>query len=199
MNIFILSYETDPQLHIRETVESMIDKHIVKMVAESTQMLVTAIHANLQKQPAWHNLSTPCRPLSQGMAKHPYTLWTADNFNNFAYLARLALAMCNEHQHRYPLSPQHSYMPWLRKVCDLLNEYENADTVVTNFIIPTHFAVAIGDPYKQSTYTPHQEAVDIYRNYYVQAKHGFATWKRRAKPMWFLLREELLTEQGRLR
>lgn len=193
MNIFILSSSNLWTQHMNEQVQHMCDRHIVKMIAESVQMLVTV----LPDFPETRTMSgdLPCKPLSANMAKHPCTRWTAQRAHNFNYLAHLALAMCTEHQHRYPLSPQHAYMQWLRDLCmHLYNQGLGLHTAT----VPTHFAVAVKDPALRHTARPHHEVVVLYRDYYVRDKHKFATWKRRAKPLWFMMAEEELIAQGKL-
>jgi hypothetical protein len=203
MNIFILSGETTWAKHLDQQVQFMCDRHIVKMIAESTQMLVTALcgpkidclHPGLGiYMPAKLVDVLPCQPLSNSMTKHPCTQWTMQSGVNFNYLAVLALAMCYEHQHRYPLSPQHAYMPWLRDLVDYLHDCGMG----LKAPMPTLFAIAVKDSTKRTIHATLGEAVDTYRDYYVRDKHKFATWKRRAKPMWFMMREEELISQGRL-
>lgn len=184
MNIFILSRTTAPAVHYRTQAVYHCDKHVVKMIAESTQMLATAV----QKFSAFfddhdgNSLPLPCKPLTGGFTKHPCTAWTCASIVNTNYLCRLALALCDEHQHRYPLSADHQYWPFLRqlgKELDMLGFH-------INHPLPTHFAVAVKDPALRSTATPHQEAVDIYRRYYQDDKAPFATWKHRNVPEWFV-------------
>jgi hypothetical protein len=198
MNIFILSGETTWAKHLDQQVQFMCDRHIVKMIAESTQMLVTALHSKQlfdTYMPAKIVDNLPCQPLSASMTKHPCTQWTMQSSINFNYLAVLALAMCYEHQHRYPLSPQHAYMPWLRDLVDYLHDECSMGLKAP---MPTLFAIAVKDSTKRTIHATLSEAVDTYRDYYVRDKHKFATWKRRAKPMWFMMREEELISQGRL-
>lgn len=189
MNIFILSDETTWAKHLDQQVQFMCDRHIVKMIAESVQMLVTATQT-------WYNTAVPapCQPLSASMTKHPCTQWTMQSPTNYNYLAVLALAMCYEHQHRYPLSPQHAYMPWLQDLVDHLSDTGMGLAAP----MPKLFAIAVKDSTKRTIHATLHEAVTTYRDYYVRDKHRFATWKRRAKPMWFLMREEELVSQGRL-
>lgn len=179
MNIFILSRSVSPPLHFRTNAKYHCDKHVVKMIAESVQMLATAYHHSL---PLASELDAPpCKPLSGGFLKHPCVQWTLAHHNNINYLCRLALALCDEHQYRYPLNPEHTYFPWLRQLAkhlDSLGFHANSS-------LPTHFAVAIKDPAKRSTSCLHQDAVSIYRNYYVDDKAAFATWKNRESPEWW--------------
>ena len=196
MNIFILSEEREPLVHYAQQAQYHIDKHVVKMIAESTQMLVTSLsfHANydsmigkLAAAPQIAN-TLPCKPLSASMTKHPCTVWTCASIENFNYLACLALQLCHEHQYRYPLSAEHAYMPWLVTLVDHLTRSGLGPT----YDIPKQFAVAVKDADKRSVAADHMVALDIYRDYYVRDKRTFATWKKRLKPIWYLLREDLM-------
>lgn len=193
MNIFILSDSTNYQEHISHQAQYHCDRHVVKMIAESTQLLVTALDRGILGGliPAAEVneivRQQPCRPLSAGHANHPCAVWTRDSAVNFQYLTDLALELCYEHQARYPLSPRHQYMAWLEHLALTLNLAFSGDRRV-----PTHFAVAVADmPFLRSTGTPHQEAVTHYRAYYYRQKRFFATWKRRPIPTWFLREQEL--------
>lgn len=187
MNIFILSEEREPLVHYHQQAHYHIDKHVVKMIAESVQMLVTSLsfHSNYDSMLA-SNL--PCKPLSASMTKHPCTVWTCSSIEHTNYLACLALQLCHEHQYRYPLSPQHAYMAWLSSLVAELTRLGFGP----NYALPTQFAVAVKDTDKRSIATDHVDALHIYRSYYVRDKRSIATWKKRLKPMWFLLREELM-------
>ena len=196
MNIFILSEEREPLVHYAQQAQYHLDRHVVKMIAESVQMLVTSLsfHAN------YHNMigklaaapqiadNLPCKPLSASMTKHPCTVWACTSIINFNYLACLALQLCHEHQYRYPLSAEHAYMPWLVTLVDHLTR----SGFGPSYALPDKFAVAVKDANKRTTATDHATALDTYRSYYVRDKRSFATWKKRMKPMWFLLREELM-------
>lgn len=190
MNIFILSEERNPDIHFEQQAAYHVDKHVVKMIAECTQMLVTALATeSLVSQPA--NLflqsniiaQTPCKPLSLSMRKHPCTKWTAANIQNFHYVAQLAVALVNEHKYRYPLSWEHAYGRWLVSLAELLAVHAPV------FLMPQNFAVAVKSVALRSESTPHADTVAIYRDYYMHDKAGIASWKRRAKPAWWLLRE----------
>lgn len=192
MNIFLLSNALDPATHYDEQAIYHCDKHIIKMIAESTQMLVTALSSG--KLPTGMRnyipdsmTAMPCKPLGVSMQKHPCTLWTCESMTNFNYLAQLASMLCIEHGYRYPLSPTHAYRNWLYRVADWLAADFNLSPQSP---LPTHFAVAIKDAAKRSTHTPQHEAVKLYRSYYVDDKINFATWKRRGTPVWFMMESE---------
>ena len=197
MNIFILSEEREPLVHYAQQAQYHLDRHVVKMIAESTQMLVTALsfHSNYSSEIgklADHVPLPPCKPLSASMTKHPCTQWTCISIDHVNYLACLALQLCWEHQYRYPLSAEHAYMYWLQAVVDQLTDMGFGAT----HDLPKHFAVAIKNDNLRSIATPHISAMNLYRDYYVRDKRSFATWKKRMKPVWFILREELMDSKA---
>jgi len=189
MNIFILSEEVDFHRHMQQQAEFHADRHVVKMITESVQMLVTACtsaHHFLSVPDALYD-KRPCQRLAPGHSKHPCAIWTNASTQNFNYLAVLALELCREHQHRYPLSAEHMYMPWLVELVGWLTDNELGYHTKQ---VPKSFAIAVKDVKKRSNAELHAVACAIYRDYYVADKYSFATWKRRAKPIWFLMREE---------
>ena len=187
MNIFILSEEFHSPKHFQQNAKYHIDKHVVKMILESTQMLSTVLRTvpviAHRISPALVS-STPCKPLAVGMQKHPCNVWTGNSIVHFNYLARLALALCHEHQYRYPLCADHEYTDWLKYLCDDLDDlgYLISDP------LPEVFAVAVKSEALRSTATPHLDAVKIYRDYYYADKQSFASWKGRTEPVWWTMR-----------
>jgi len=185
MNIFVLSRSMSPLVHHRNNAAYHCNKHVVKMINESTQMLVTVLVQHnfpaLSKTLPPALAQIPCRPLGASMTKHPCTQWVFKDIKHFNYLCRLALALCAEHQHRYPLSAEHEYLPWLQELAVFLNLHG----IHSATELPTHFAVAVKSEILRSTSTPHQDAVDIYRQYYIDDKAAFAAWKNRTAPAWW--------------
>ena len=84
MNIFILDWQH------KTCAEYHCDKHVVKMPLETTQMLST-VH--------WrYNNDGPYLPVHQ---KHPCTLWAGQTVENYIWLWKLGIALCEEFTHRY--------------------------------------------------------------------------------------------------
>ena len=81
MNIFVL--DENPSL----AAKYHCDKHVVKMILESAQMLSTINPSPSSYKPTHKN--------------HPCTLWAAASFNNYQWLYRLALALGDEYTYRY--------------------------------------------------------------------------------------------------
>jgi hypothetical protein len=202
MNIFLLSYERNPYRHFAEQAAYHCDKHVVKMIAESVQMLVTVMHPHTNEILERNTLgryysfnsclekNLPCKPLGKAHAKHPCVLWTGNNIEHTYYLLRLALALCGEKQRRWPLNPEHQYHAWLRKL------HKDFDSIgfALNDPLPATFAVATKQGGLESIPgygNPHIEVVTIYRDYYAKDKASFAKWKHPAQtPVWFMLAVE---------
>lgn len=184
MNIFILSHQTDFDLHIKEQARSHCDKHVIKMITESVQMLSTALVQATDKR----ILALPQLPATAAAyAKHPCTLWTGASLHNFVYLAHLALALCDEKLHRWPLNGAHIYHPWIKHLCEALPSY---------WEVPDSFPIAIPDNPQATKLTGVnvnlQTAADLYQRHYATHKASFASWKNRAMPVWFLLESEIV-------
>ena len=79
MNIFILSQ--DPH----KAAQYMCDKHVVKLLLESAQMLSTVSGG-------------PYKPTH---ANHPCTLWAGAARDNYHWLVEHALELCREYTYRY--------------------------------------------------------------------------------------------------
>lgn len=79
MNVFVL--DTNPIV----AAQMMCDKHVVKMVLETAQILSTITGG-------------PYKPTH---TNHPCVLWAAKNRINFSWLKRHGLALCAEYSHRY--------------------------------------------------------------------------------------------------
>jgi hypothetical protein len=129
MNIFAL--HSNP----RKAARWHADKHVVKMLLESVQMLYTAhwttafpfllqFRAPIQLSKVQKRLPLP-PSISYGKAPHqlknpetrgyrpvhihhPCTTWVRSSRENYLWLCRLAVALAEEHHHRWPASLPHS-------------------------------------------------------------------------------------------
>ena len=82
MNIFVL--DENPVKAARYA----CDKHVVKMVLESAQLLCSA-HPDGEA------------PYKQAFYNHPCSCWTRACTENYSWLVDHALALCDEYSHRY--------------------------------------------------------------------------------------------------
>jgi len=75
------------------------DRHVVKMILESAQLLSTALSARDAPAAAWLTRQGLCyRPTHR---HHPCTLWAIHSRGNHTWLEHLALALCREYTYRY--------------------------------------------------------------------------------------------------
>ena len=120
MNIFVVDY--NPVVAAR----MLCDKHVVKMVLESAQILST-INGG------------PYKPTH---SSHPCVLWASANRTNYNWLVRHALELCNEYTARYgrvhksqavierlAQSPSHIPVGASCFVQCMPDQYKHADTV----------------------------------------------------------------------
>jgi hypothetical protein len=154
LNIFYLDSD------IQKCVEYSIDKHVVKMPLESAQMLCTAILLNDGE--AKYRMSHK---------NHPSSIWARTTRDNFLYLCKLGIALCEEHKYRYDKDKYHaSYQVIL-------------DCMSQAHLIPegdfTEPPQCMPEEYRASN------AVDGYRTFYIQDKKSFASWKKRPQPDWW--------------
>ena len=149
MNIFVL----DKNPHVAAMYAC--DKHVVKMILESAQMLCSV-----------HPEGTA--PYKRGFYNHPCTKWVRASSENYDWLIEHARALCTEYTRRYgKVHKSEQVIDW----CDA-NRPELPDVGLTPF------AQAMPEDYKN------EDAVEAYRTYYRNDKKRFATWKTET-PTWF--------------
>lgn len=153
MNIFILS--DDPRL----AAEYQCDKHVCKMVLESTQMLCLAL-------PAVHS------PYKRAYENHPCSKWTLETEANYRWLLTHAEALNNEYTYRY--GKIHKCGQVLSIIDGMVNQLNLPSGPLTPFV------QVMPDEYKNP------DPVVAYRNYYLNDKIRFAKWSHKRKaPLWW--------------
>ncbi len=152
MNIFAV--DTDPKI----AAQQLCDKHVVKMILESAQMLCSV----------FPNGDAPYR---RAFYNHPCTKWARESAENYEWLLDHAYAMCQEYTRRYG------------KVHKSLDAISWCGSNYHKLNIPrkglTKFAQAMPEQYKNSC------GVTAYRSYYNGEKAYFAKWSKRETPSWF--------------
>ena len=152
MNIFVL--DPNPQVAAR----MMCDKHVVKMIIETAQMLCTVAHSRGHHAPyrATHS-------------KHPCTVWTGESKGNWDWLIHHGMALCSEYTERYGrVHKSQAVMEWCRD-----------NPIGPTSGIRTPFRQAMPAEYKQPN------PIEAYRAYYRGAKAGFAEWRHGPTPEWW--------------
>lgn len=152
MNIFFLDH--DPST----AAQMMHDKHVVKMILETAQILSTVCH----RHGSW--VEGMYRPTHQN---HPSVRWAGDSATNFYWLVEHGQHLCNEFHHRY--SKHHKS----GAVIDLCGaeapKFEHLHWTAPAQAMPEEFKIP-GD------------AVAAYRAYYLGRKVEQSGWTRRPVP-----------------
>ena len=135
MNIFIL------HLFPQKAAKMACDRHSIKMVLESGQLLCSGVLLN-----------GGTAPYKLCHEHHPSTKWVAQSKENWDWLKEYALALCEEYTHRYGRTLK------TQSVIESLN----GDCIPSHGL--TEFPQAMPDEYKN------EDVVVAYRNYYRYGK-----------------------------
>lgn len=151
MNIFLL--DKNPEKCARYH----CDKHVVKMIVESAQMLCTA---------HWQTGSKA--PYEPTHVNHPCNLWVRESIDNYNFLCKLAFALCKEYTFRYGRIHQ------TQKVVDWC--IKNKPLILRKGL--TKFAQAMPEIYRG------KDSFKSYRDYYKNEKKGILKYTKTKKPRW---------------
>ena len=164
MNIFIL--DESPELCARYHV----DKHVVKMILETAQLMSTAIRmAAAKKSDEDAKVASELGIYKATHPGHPCTIWAKESSDNFLWLAELGKALGTEYTFRY--GKQHKSIEVIDKCVEFVHLINKGKI--------TKFAQAMPEKYKGV------DAVEAYRAYYVGDKFKMAKWKNRPIPVWW--------------
>jgi len=156
MNIFFLDFDT------KKCATYHCDKHVVKMILETAQLLCGVHHVTPQ--------ANEQVPYKLSHKNHPCAIWSRESLSNYLYLCDLGLELCREYTYRYgKRHKSQEVIEWC-----IMNKPNIPDN---GFTEPPR---AMPDEYKVDS------VIDSYRNYYIGAKSGFTTWRNRDTPKWFL-------------
>jgi hypothetical protein len=153
MNIFYL--DNDPT----KCAQYHCDKHVVKMILESAQLLCTA-----------HWVSGGEAPYRKTHVNHPSNKWVRESLSNYKWLCELGMELCKEYTYRYgKIHKTQQHIEWL---IDNLPNIEDKGF--------TEMPQAMPDECKM------EDPIEGYRNYYNIEKAYMCKWKGRLEPEWFV-------------
>ena len=167
MNIFILDN------NVKKCVQFHCDKHIVKMVTETSQLL-SYVYREIDV-----NVPNFLHKIRKSHLKHPCTLWTKESLDNFIWLCKFGKELYYEYQYRYNKPFKHWKAKFIFEWC--LNNPPNLPKIGL-----TPFARAI----KKEKYPDlldeglYPDIVECYREYYRRDKKEFTKYKKRGIPIW---------------
>ena len=162
MNIFML--DQDPV----KAAQHHADKHVIKMILESAQLLCTAINHHHGKQ---------VMPYKTTHLNHPCSLWVRESRDNALWLVELTEALNAEYRYRYRGLSNHKSWDML-KSCRIRTRLRSLPSVGL-----TPAALAMPDKYwVLDPFDP----VASYRAYYRGSKADLLQYTRRDLPEWLL-------------
>ena len=159
MNIFVLDR------HPVTAAQMQCDRHVVKMVLESAQMLCTA-HRVLDGDEYADKVGL----YKMAHKNHPSTIWTRTSTENYMWLNRYFGALCREYTYRY--GKHHASERLLGPLAHVPK-----GLTYSGFTDP---------PQCMPDYCKGEDTVLAYQNYYILEKSGFARWTKRETPVFFV-------------
>ena len=177
MNIFLL--DNDPKI----CAEYHLDKHVVKMILEYSQLLSTA-HRLLDGKQSESLSKTGRRTTTWRLdddrdsllykathSNHPSAIWARKSSGNYRSLSDMLVALCQEYTFRYGRVHK----------CESSGLVEELKKQPLKIIdgAPTPLLLAMPDEYKISS-----DPVECYRQYIRVGKVHLHSWKKRSVPPW---------------
>jgi hypothetical protein len=157
MNIFVL--DTDPI----KCAQYHCDKHVVKMVLESTQLLNNALYINDIAYSPYYRITH---------LNHPASLWASKSLANYEWLICLAKALSEEYTYRYNK---------IHKCASIVDQLDNS---LSKNKLPklglSTFEQCMPEQYRSN------DPVKAYRSYMRNEKAYFAVWTKREVPNWWV-------------
>jgi hypothetical protein len=179
MNIFYI--DKDPRM----CAEQMVDKHVVKMILETAQLLSTAHRlldgeeyvgqsASGRKARRWR-LPDDRETIvySATHINHPSAVWCRESNNNYNWLFSHFIALLNEYTYRYGRTHKCANVDFVGQLSRL------PKNIPVGYFTPVTPAMA-------EQYVISQDSVLNYRNYYRQGKTHLHKWTKREPPEWLV-------------
>ena len=176
MNIFYV--DSDPEIAACD----MVDRHVVKMILETAQLLSTAHRvldgveeagksASGRKKKVW-KLPDAIDTImySATHINHPSAVWVRESSANYDWLYTHLLALGREYTHRY--SRTHLTIDKLGTIL------KDAPKNIKQGVL-TKMPSCMGDEFKVG-----DDPIANYRNYYTVGKASLHRWTNRLPPQW---------------
>ena len=155
MNIFVL--DQDPR--VCATYHN--DKHVVKMILETAQLLCGVHHMTES------NLDVP---YGLSHKNHPCSIWARKSLENYIWLCDLGMELSKEYTHRY-------------------GKKHKSQDIIEWCLINLPDIPEVGYMTEQPKAMPDEcktdDVVESYRRYYIMEKSSFCNWKNREIPNWY--------------
>jgi len=181
MNIFFL--DSDP----KKAAQYQCDKHVVKMILESSQLLCTCHHI--------FNSNIPERFYKSTHINHPCSKWVRENKENYKWLSEHALFLCEEYTYRYnKIHASQDIVNWslnnIPKITNCNSDIHpyNFGKTPNNFTLNDKYCLTKPPQCMPDEFKVENDIVQAYRNYYFFNKRLTiqCKWTKRETPEWFL-------------
>lgn len=155
MNIFVLDED------VKRCAEYHCDKHVIKMILESAQLLCSVYYFTGEQHKSPYKLTHK---------NHPCSIWVRESLSNWLWLRDLGLALYDEYKYRYG------------------NKIHESGEVILRLEIPnlkdkgiTYRPQAMPLEYKEL------DCIKAYRRYYIEDKKDLLKYTNRKAPEWLLI------------
>ena len=152
MNIFWLA------LHPKESVQYYCDKHVVKMLLETVQLMSTTCR--------YYGLD--CGYKSTHI-NHPCAVWARSSLDNYIYLEILVEELNEEFKYRFKGVDHKSFLVYKTLIRPNI---ESKGLQNPPLCMPEQYKIG--------------NAVDSYRAYYIGEKWAISSWTKRKRPWWWV-------------
>lgn len=189
MNLFLID------MILEQCASSLCDKHVVKMILETAQVLWCAWHLHKPNIEFIENLYG-IKPYKKTHVNHPISIWIRESINHYEYAVRYGLLLCQEYTRRYGKihkTQQHlELLFWLgfpTVECEVEPPKTKKVTIKATHNIPgglTYFPMCFDEEYLVRDDIGNVLGVESYRNYYQSKQDKFKmVWKTQT-PDWFI-------------
>jgi len=164
MNIFFLHWNP------RKCAKYHCDKHVIKMILESCQLLYTCHWIHSEPAPPPYIDCAPNGGYKPTHRKHPSEIWLCESLDNYRWLIQLARELLVEYAYRYGSDRIHAcekHLDWLAAV------YPSG--LISRGLTPPRCAMP-------PEFKTAGDAVECYRAYYCGAKLHIANYRKRHRP-----------------
>jgi len=167
----------------KQAAKWMVDKHVVKMILETAQLLSTAhrfvdgiesdgISSSGRRKKIWVLRDNRENIMYQAThINHPSAIWARDTLANYQWLWQHLKALCEEYTYRYDK---------VHKVqsCGLMDMLYTPPYDIKKYNM-TKMPSAMDEEYRISN-----NPIKNYRNYYKFGKASLHKWTKRQQPEW---------------
>ena len=188
MNIFVLHRSP------KKAARMLCDRHAVKMILESVQMLCTAF-VMIAPEDAVLSLSKKIKLYKPCHRNHPCTIWARERKVNFIWLCMLASHIGKEYTYRY--NKVHKSSKMVKPLYDAVMKLKKneSDFILDNSLNDyklVNFALAMPENIrKNEVRAVPKEAVRMYREYYMtKLQNDWAVYKKGRTNPWKIILEK---------